>query len=141
VTPPFGRNVLLDAGPIVGLLDRSDQWHRRSVQLWPGCIDRYITSEPVVTEASHIVGRRGGPAALPVELLLTAQIPVVPFDDRARRKAALLMRQYENLPMDYADATLVVLAEALDIEGVFTFDERGFRTYRTPSGRAFTVLP
>ena len=51
------------------------------------------------------------------------------------------MTRFAALPMDYADATLVALAEALQIETVFTFDRRGFRMYRPPHGKSFTLLP
>jgi hypothetical protein len=39
--------------------------------------------------------------------------------------------------MDFADATLVVLAEELETDQVVTLDERGFRTYRFGPDRAF----
>jgi hypothetical protein len=51
------------------------------------------------------------------------------------------MRQYDDTPMDYADATLLVAAEWLAASRVFTLDRRGFRTYRLPGERAFSLLP
>jgi predicted nucleic acid-binding protein len=42
--------------------------------------------------------------------------------------------------MDFADATLVVLAEELETDQVVTLDERGFRTYRFGPDRAFRLL-
>jgi len=38
------------------------------------------------------------------------------------------MRKYRDVPMDYADATLIALAEELDTPNVFTLDLSGFRT-------------
>jgi predicted nucleic acid-binding protein len=43
--------------------------------------------------------------------------------------------------MDYADASLVVVADALQLEIVFTLDRRGFRTFRRGNGSPFAVLP
>jgi uncharacterized protein len=57
-----------------------------------------------------------------------------------RRVAAALMELYADTPMDFADATLVLLAEALDIRDVFTLDRRGFSVYRTRHGRAVTQV-
>lgn len=125
---------------MIGLLDQRDQWHAPSARLWPGVADRCVTTEAVLAEASLVIGRRGGPFALPVELVLAAEIPVLTLNDDARAAAAALMRRYANLPMDYGDATLVVLGDALGIERVFTFDERGFGTYRSGRGRGFAVL-
>ena len=43
--------------------------------------------------------------------------------------------------MDYADATLVALAEELDSDTVFTLDRRGFSAYRFGRRRPFHLLP
>jgi uncharacterized protein len=43
--------------------------------------------------------------------------------------------------MDYADATLVVLAEELDTDLVLTTDRRDFTVYRIRGRRRFDVLP
>jgi len=43
--------------------------------------------------------------------------------------------------MDYADATLVVAADAVMLRRVFTLDRRGFRTYRRRDGKSFELLP
>ena len=51
------------------------------------------------------------------------------------------MEKYADRPMDYADATLVALAEDLDTELVFTLDRQDFSIYRLHGGRAFQVLP
>ena len=49
---------------------------------------------------------------------------------KALREAATLMAKYANVPMDYADATLVLLAEYLGVKDILTLDRRGFSTYR-----------
>lgn len=51
-----------------------------------------------------------------------------------------LMRKYSDLPMDLADASLVWLADQIDLLDVATLDERDFAAYRTASGRAFRNL-
>ena len=56
---------------------------------------------------------------------------------RRRTGAAALMERYRDVPMDYADATLVALAEELDADTVFTLDRRGFSTYRLGRRRPF----
>jgi predicted nucleic acid-binding protein len=135
------RTVLLDTGPIVALLDAADTWHERCVEVWRTIGTRCITTEAVVTEASHLVQRGRAPAALPLEFLIAAQVPVLGLDVANRRYAARLMRRFTDLPMDYADATLVALGDALQIGSVFTIDRRGFAVYRLANGRAFRILP
>ena len=51
------------------------------------------------------------------------------------------MEKYHDLPMDFADATLVTLGEESGIDQVFTLDRRGFSTYRLHGKKAFRLLP
>ncbi|HEX9581650.1 MAG TPA: PIN domain-containing protein [Gemmatimonadales bacterium] len=138
---PVPRDVLLDTGPIVATLDRTDQWHTRCVVAWEPHLDRCLTTEAVVTEACYLVESGGGSAALPLEFLLAAQIPIVGLEGMLHQHAARLMRRYSDLPMDYADASLVALADALGLHTVMTTDHRGFRVYRPSRGSAFEVVP
>jgi len=133
--------VLLDTGPLVAVLDRRDQWHDAAAGIWPTVIRECVVTEAVVTEATHLVGRGGGDAALPLEFLLRAGVTILALPAGAHQRAATLMRRYESVPMDYADATLVAAGEALGINVVFTFDQRGFDTYRLPRGKRFARLP
>jgi predicted nucleic acid-binding protein len=135
------RDVLLDTGPLVAHLDPRDQWHVRCAAAWPELVERCLTTEAVVAEACHLVLRGGGPAVLSLQFLLAAAIPIVGLETAGQRHAALLMERYADLPMDYADASLVALADALAAELVFTTDRRGFRTYRGARGSKFQVIP
>lgn len=51
-----------------------------------------------------------------------------------------LMRQYADVPMDFAGASLVVAAESLGLREIFTLDTN-FYTYRLGTGEAFMVYP
>jgi predicted nucleic acid-binding protein len=54
--------------------------------------------------------------------------------------AAELMNRYSDTPMDFADATLVLLAEEIGVTDIFTLDRRGFSTYRTTKGKSFRLI-
>ena len=56
-------------------------------------------------------------------------------------RARALLEQYSDLPMDYADATLVVLAEELETNLILTTDRRDFGVYRIHGRRRFRILP
>jgi predicted nucleic acid-binding protein len=56
------------------------------------------------------------------------------LDDPGLVRAFELMRRYENVPMDFADATLVAAAEAITAQRVFTLDRRDFDVYRVRRG-------
>jgi hypothetical protein len=51
------------------------------------------------------------------------------------------MERYRNVPMDFADATLIALGEELATDRVFTLDRRGFSTYRSGGRKPFRVIP
>ena len=57
------------------------------------------------------------------------------------RRIALLMEKYHDIPMDYADATLVALGEEVQTDWVFTLDHRGFSAYRLRGKKPFPMIP
>jgi hypothetical protein len=57
------------------------------------------------------------------------------------KRVSILMEKYRNVPMDYADATLVALGEELGTDLVFTLDRRGFSAYRLHQRRTFRLVP
>lgn len=134
------RDVLLDTGPLVAVLDAGDRQHRWTVPVFSSLLTRLVTTEAVVTEATHLVGRGGGAAQRPLELLLLARIPILGLDPAGHQQAARLMERYADTPMDYADATLMVLADGLEVERILTFDRRGFGVYRRARGGSMEVV-
>ena len=51
------------------------------------------------------------------------------------------MKKYADLPMDFADATIVCLAEETGIQNVVTFDRKDFTIYRLPKKQSFIIVP
>lgn len=135
------RDILLDTGPIVATLDPRDQWHSVCVGAIERDAERCITSEAVVTEACYFAGRTGRRGAVVLDFLLELGIPVLSIETGGLRTCARLMDRYANVPMDFADGTLVALAEVFGIETVITTDRRGFAAYRASTGGSFRVLP
>lgn len=121
---------MLDTGPLVAALDRADADHAWGLDVLSRHIGDCVTTEAVITEATHLVGRGGGHPCVPLEALVTAGVPILGLDTAQHRAAARLMRQYADTRMDYADATLLVLAESLDIRRVLTTDRRGFSVFQ-----------
>lgn len=75
------------------------------------------------------------------EFVRRGVVDLVPLSPKALGRAVDLMEQYRNVPMDFADATLVVLGEELELHGVFTLDRRGFGVYRLHGRRPFQIVP
>jgi hypothetical protein len=68
-------------------------------------------------------------------------LQVVPLAKEDLPGIRSLMRKYEDLPMDFADATLVHIALREGIREIFTLDRRDFRVYRLGPRRSFTIIP
>lgn len=106
-----------------------------------GFAGRLHTTGPVVTEAMHLVsGHSQGPDTLVEFLLATATGIAEAMRPAQLRSAAEAMRKYRDTPMDFADATLVLLSEELGVREILTLDRRGFSTYRTSRGGAFHLV-
>lgn len=132
--------VLLDTGPFVALLDRSDGAHERCVRAFELFESPLLTTEAVLTETLHLLRKpRAQDAAL--AFVQSGAVEIVPYARDAFDRARALMKKYADVPMDYADATLVRLAEEMEIDRVLTLDRRGFRAYRRHGRTPFVLLP
>lgn len=122
---------LLDTGPIVAYLDSRDDEHENVVEHLNAFKGRLVTTSAVIVEAMHFASRStNGPAQL-LDFLLLARAEI--YENASTgilSKAVKLMEKYSDTPMDFADASLVLLAEQLQIYAVCTLDRRGFSTFR-----------
>ena len=133
--------LLLDTGPFVALVDRSEEMHAAcvaSLESWTGCV---VTTEAVLTETLYLVGPQWRAQKVALEFILRGAFQLVPSSHASLKRVAALMEKYRNVPMDFADATLVVLGEELETDWVFTLDRRGFSTYRMNRRKPFRVIP
>lgn len=133
--------LLLDTGALVSLLDRSQRRHEDCVKVFESWRGRVVTSEAVLTEATHLLGRVPGGREACLEFFLAGGAILVPASPSSLARCRELIIRYSDLPMDFADATLVELAEQLSTDLVFTLDRRDFEIYRIGRNRPFQILP
>ncbi len=101
-----------------------------------------VSSEACITEASYLTRMRFGRVVQRRLFDLVASrrsIIILAHQPEDWLRMQDLMSTYEDLPMDFADATLVVLAERHGLNSVLTLD-RDFLIYRKRDGSAFTIL-
>ena len=134
------RAVLVDAGPLVALLDRSDPDHQACRSALTAVRDPLATVWPAVTEAMYLLGRVSWPAQDALWELLE-EVKILPLEPRDTRRMRALMEKYRSLPMDLADAALVAVAEREMIRSIFTLDGRDFGVYRPARVGRFSVIP
>lgn len=134
-------SLLLDTGALVTLLDRSQRNHRQFAEFFDSWRAAVVTSEAVLTEASHLLGRVNGGRTACLDFVLAGGATLVPQTRATLERCRGLIERYGDVPMDYADATLVVLAEDLGTNIVFTTDRRDFEIYRAGKRRPFKIVP
>lgn len=135
------KHWLLDTGPIVAYLNVRDANHRAAVERLDNFHGYLSTTTSVINEAMYfLMELDGGPAAL-VAFLKIGRVQVFDYCQTMQlERAVTLMAKYADTPMDFADATLVLLADALSQDNICTIDRRGFNTFRTPKGKRFTLV-
>jgi predicted nucleic acid-binding protein len=132
---------LLDAGPIVALLNPRDPEHDSTSAILDGFRGNLATTGAVITEAFHLLRRHSNGSEHLLRFLEASRMTVVECCQADQlRRAVRLMTKYRDTPMDFADATLVLLAERLDQYEICTLDRRGFSTFRTSSGKSLRII-
>ncbi|MBI2959001.1 MAG: PIN domain-containing protein [Betaproteobacteria bacterium] len=128
------RSVLVDAGPLIALADRSDKHHRRVAAFLRRFEGRLLTTWPVLAEACHFL-----PARTQVDFLRWADaggVSVFELHESAFAALADWKEKYLDLPMDPADATLLWVAQQTGVLEILTIDLKDFSVYRLPGGKA-----
>ncbi len=134
-------NVIIDTGPWVALIDQSEAKHDECTDWFRRFEGKMFTSEAVLTEVLFLLNFSYVAQSAAIDFVLNGAIAIVPLSLESLKTAKGLMRKYANVPMDYADATLVCLAEDLSIVHMVTLDRKHFSIYRMPSKKSFLLLP
>lgn len=132
--------VLLDTGAWVALLDEEEEYHRSCMAFFKGFTGQLFTTEPVLTETLYLLLPSFRAQRLAIDFVLNGGVELVSQSPDSLRRSLTLMEKYKNLPMDFADATLVVLAEELECYDIFSLDKKGFAIYRV-GRQGFKIWP
>lgn len=133
--------ILVDAGPLVALLHRDDQYHESCVEALVKLRDPLVTVWPALTEAMYLLNFSWRAQDALWELMLEGTVRLLPLEADDHRRMRDLMKKYRMLPMDLADAALVAVAERERIRRIFTVDRRDFSIYRIAKLGKFMIIP
>ena len=126
---------VIDAGPLIALFDKSDTYHQKAKHRLgehrKHVHGKLITTWPIITEVTYILKAH---VHLEAQLDFLKWITIGGIEMFDLQKGHLskiieLQKKYSDLPMDFADATLLIAAESLDINKVFSID-KDFSIYR-----------
>jgi len=136
----MAASILVDTGPILALIDRSDRWHHRCEAILPRLPLPLLTSEAVLTEVFYMLRTDVRGIEVAWKFVQSGALTLGPITEPDFPWLHSLMKQYADLPMDFADATPVYLAQRHALDTVFTVDS-DFLVYRIRGRRPFRVVP
>jgi uncharacterized protein len=137
----MGVRALADTGAILAYLDRTEPWHQRCLGAFGEFRLPLSTSSAVLTELFHLLGDNRRDVERAWAFIRSGAVTVLPITDPDLRDIEALMRKYRDRPMDFADGTLVHLAQRESLSTIFTIDHNDFETYRVGGRKRLRILP
>ena len=134
--------IIADTGYWLALANRSDRHHEAAKLALVGLREPLVTTWPVVTETCHLLASRLGHVAHErfIESAIRGAFTLFALAPSHLPRIRELIVKYRNLPMDLADASLVVLAEELGSGRILSTDTRDFGAYRWKNRKPFRNL-
>src|SRR5258708_4581567 len=135
--PPAG---LIDTGAILAIVDIEDYWHSACVEALNSLPVPLLTSEAVLTELFHLIGSRSHNVERAWNFVRSGALTLREITDSDLPDLMTLMARYRDRPMDFADATLVHIANREPLSLILTIDHDDFETYRIAGRKRFSIL-
>lgn len=133
--------VLTDTGYWLALANARDRWHEAAVAASQRLDETLVVTWPVVTETCYLMlTRLGVQAELRFVEQISRNVSIHEIGQEHLDAIRALMEQYAHLPMDLADASLVLAATQLGEGRILSTDRRDFDTYRWKDTEPFRNL-
>ncbi|MBM3699327.1 MAG: PIN domain-containing protein [Actinobacteria bacterium] len=124
------KNTLIDAGPLIALFNKNDKYHEKIKELIKNYKGLLTTSWPVITETCHMLDFNVGAQIDFLKWIRLGGLKIEDIQTGEIDKIIKLSEKYSDIPMDLADATLVIISERLGIKEIITIDS-DYYIYRT----------
>ena len=135
------RGDLIDTSALLALVRERDPWHQPCVASLQSVTFPLVTTAAVLTETFYFAIKWGGLVEHVWAFVRSGRMAVAPITDVDLPALERLMRRYADRPMDFADATLVHVAEREGLRTILTIDHADFETYRIGRNAKFRILP
>jgi predicted nucleic acid-binding protein len=133
------RISLIDAGPLIALFDGNDKYHQRVLGFLKEYSGQLLTSWTVLTEVCYMLDYHEQVRSDFLNWILRGGLELVNLKHEQLEGIDEKMRKYSDLPADFADATLLEIAEARNIQCILSLD-RDFDIYRLKKGQLLVNL-
>jgi uncharacterized protein len=131
----------VDTGPLVAILSSSDEHHEVCVNMLRTLPGPLFSCWPVITEAVWLLRTYQGATRQLLRSIGEGFLAVLPLAGSEAKAIAEIMKRYDDIRPQFADAALVYLANREGIDTIFTLDRRDFSVYRSARKRALRILP
>jgi predicted nucleic acid-binding protein len=132
---------LVDTGALLAIANRGDRWHQACLSALTALRLPLVATTAVLTETFYFASKQHGLTKRVWEFVRDAGITLAPITDADLPALETLMARYADRPMDFADATLVHVAEREGLRTILTIDHDDFETYRIGRNAKFQILP
>lgn len=131
----------MDTGPLVAILSGEDEHHETCVNTLRQIPGPLLSCWPVITEAAWLLRRSPRAVQQLLGSIDGSFLELLPLAGAEAESVAAVMKRYEDIRPQLADAALVYLAGRERIDTIFTLDQRDFSIYRSGRRRAFRIVP
>jgi len=125
------NTILIDAGPLIALFDKDDNYHKKIIEFIENKNFKFITTSAVITEVSYMLKFNIEVQIAFFEWIMKEGVLLQEIEQKDFYRIVELTKKYKGRPMDFADATLVVAAEKTGIKQIISIDS-DFDIYRLP---------
>ena len=129
---------IVDTGPLAAWFRANDPFHEATDRFFRGFDGGLVTTWPVVVEVTHLL--RPEAQLLFLAWVRNGGVEIAAIEEADLEPIERLIAKYRDQPMDFADATLVLLAERTGVDDVVTLDRKRFDVYRFRRNRRFNHL-
>ncbi len=133
------KKILIDSGPLIALFDASDKYYHKTVNFIQSNKYPLVTTLASITETLHLLDFNRNAQIDFLVWIDKGAIEIQHIDSSDFGRLKELTEKYRDLPMDFADACLLYLAEKQSLNTIATID-RDFTIYRIGGKKKFKVV-
>ncbi len=133
------ENTLIDAGPLIALFDKNDKYHKLVRKFLKDYKGRLITTWSVMTEVTHLLDFNVNIQIDFLKWIDRGAVQIANLEENHLKRIIELWEKYSDVPMDLADASLLVASEIIGIKNIITIDS-DYYIYRIKGGHALKNL-
>jgi predicted nucleic acid-binding protein len=133
------KNTLIDAGPMIALFNSDDKYHARIMDFLKAYKGMFITTWPVITEVSYMLNYNTNVQIDFLKWINRGGVKIEEIGESDIERIMELSQKYSDIPMDLADASLIIISERSNIKDIISIDS-DYNIYRTADKKMLTNI-